>query len=163
MLPSRPSPCDGLSPPLSTMFTTTPQPHAAGFSCDSTPPLACPVYHLAAEVPALCRLWVSPAVPQSLYTSLRGSHSQGRLWPPKFFDASLPACHGLRTPADLPILAKTVGLVWPSVCVKTLGVRHSHFEAVPDLQGGRSPLRPTRDSIYASSILFAEITTPTPP
>lgn len=25
--------------------------------------------------------------------------------PPKFLDASLPACHGLRTPADLPTLA----------------------------------------------------------
>ena len=32
-------------------------------------------------------------------------HGQERLGPPKFFDASLPACHGLRTPADLPLLA----------------------------------------------------------
>ena len=45
---------------------------------------------------------------------------QERLGPPEFFNASLPACHGLRTPADLPILAQTDGLVLLSVCVKTL-------------------------------------------
>jgi hypothetical protein len=39
---------------------------------------------------------------------------QERLGPPKFFDASLPACHGLRTPADLPLLAKTEVRVLPS-------------------------------------------------
>ena len=44
--------------------------------------------------------------------------------PPKFFDTSLPACHGLRTPADLHILAITDALVLPSVNVKTLGVRN---------------------------------------
>ena len=27
------------------------------------------------------------------------------MWPPKFFDVSVPACHSLRTPADLHILA----------------------------------------------------------
>ena len=47
--------------------------------------------------------------------------------------------------------------------VKTLGVRNSHVEAVPALQGARSPLRPTGYAVYASSILFAGITTPTPP
>jgi hypothetical protein len=40
VLPSRPSPCGGLSPPLSTMLDKTPQPHTAGFPCDSTPPPA---------------------------------------------------------------------------------------------------------------------------
>jgi hypothetical protein len=29
------------------------------------------------------------------------SHRQELMGPPKFFDVSLPACHGLRTPADL--------------------------------------------------------------
>jgi hypothetical protein len=91
-------------------------------------------------------------------------HGQERLGPPKFFDASLPACHGLRTPADLSILAQTDGLVLPSVCVKTLGVRNKRlFEAVPALQGTRLPLRPTGYSVYASSILFARVETPTPP
>ena len=84
--------------------------------------------------------------------------------PPKCFDVSLPACHGLRTPADRSILAKTDGLVLPSVCVKTLGVRNKrHVEAVPALQGARSPLRPTGYSVYASSILFAVSTLTTPP
>src|SRR5262247_500768 len=48
--------------------------------------------------------------------------------------------------------------------VKTLGVRNKRrFEAVPALQGARSPLRPTGCSVYASSILFAACTTTTPP
>jgi hypothetical protein len=103
-------------------------------------------------------------VPHELYTILRGCHSQERLGPPKFFDVSLPACHGLRTPADLPILAKSDALVLPSVCVKTLGVRNKrHVEAVPALQGTRLPLRPTGYAVYASSILFAMFEPMTPP
>src|SRR4029434_4022077 len=38
----------------------------------------------------------------------------------------------------------------------TLGVRNKRlFEAVPALQGARSPLRPTGFAVYASPILFA--------
>src|SRR5262245_60507066 len=37
---------------------------------------------------------------------------------PKFFDASLPACHGLRTPADLHRLALSVVHVLPSGAFK---------------------------------------------
>ena len=81
---------------------------------------------------------------------------QELLGSPTFFDASLPACHGLRTPADLSILAKTEARVLPSVCVKTLGVRNKRlFEAVPALQGARSPLRPPGYAVDASPILFA--------
>ena len=43
---------------------------------------------------------------------------------PGFSDVSLPACHGLRTPADLHILAKLDASVLPSVYVKTLGIRN---------------------------------------
>ena len=39
--------------------------------------------------------------------------------------------------------------VLPSAHVKTLGVRNCNFEAVPALQGARSPLRPTEFSAYA--------------
>src|SRR5215475_8421105 len=89
---------------------------------------------------------------------------QEPLGPPKFFDASLPACHGLRTPADLSTLANTGGLVLPSVCVKTLGVRNKRlFEAVLALQGARSPLRPPGFAVDASPILFAARTRPAPP
>ena len=91
-------------------------------------------------------------------------HGQERVGPPKFFNVSLPACHGLRTPADLSILANTDSLVWPSVCVKTLGVRNKrHFEAVPALQETRFSLRPTGYSVYASPILFVVVVTMTPP
>ena len=76
--------------------------------------------------------------------------------PPEFYDISLSACHGLRTPADLPIQANKDVLVLPSVYVKTLGIRNTHFEAVPALQGARSPLRPTEYPVYASPVLFAQ-------
>jgi len=45
-------------------------------------------------------------------------HRQEHLGPPKFFDASLPACHDLRTPADLPLLALAEKPVWPSGAFK---------------------------------------------
>jgi hypothetical protein len=45
--------------------------------------------------------------------------------------------------------------------VQTLGVRYKRlFEAVPALQGRRSPLRPTGCSVYASSSLFTALTAP---
>ena len=47
--------------------------------------------------------------------------------------------------------------------VKTLGIRNSLVEAVPALQGARSPLRPTGYSVYASPILFAVSSLTTPP
>ena len=91
-------------------------------------------------------------------------HGQERVGPPKFFNGSLPACHGLRTPADLPLLASADSLVWPSVCVKTLGVRNKrHVEAGPALQETRFSLRPTGYSVYASPILFAVSSLTTPP
>jgi hypothetical protein len=48
VLPSRPSPCSGLSPPLSTMRDKTPHPYPAGFPCDSPAPLACSMVHRGA-------------------------------------------------------------------------------------------------------------------
>ena len=90
-------------------------------------------------------------------------HAQECLGPPKFFDASLPACRGLRTPADLRHLAHTVVRGLPSGALKPSASATSLFEAVPALQGARSPLRPTGFSVYASPILFAACTTTTPP
>ena len=81
-------------------------------------------------------------------------HGQERWGTPTFFDASLPACHGLWTPADLPLLAHPAGRVWPSGAFKPSASASSHVEAVPALQGTRLPLRPTGCSVYASSIVF---------
>ena len=147
------------------LLDTTPQAHTAGVPVASTsPPASAPwspathrFQHCSVSgfpLPCLRELYtIPPLLPMG----------QERLGPPKFFDASLPACHGLRTPADLSLLAHTDGLVLPSVCVKTLGVRNKRlFEAVPALQGTRLPLRPTGYSVYASSILFTVIST-TPP
>ena len=83
---------------------------------------------------------------------------------PKFFDVSLPACHGLWTPADLLILAFTDDLVLPSVHVKTLGVRnklisklYQHFRVrgYPyGLQDSLCTLRPyvVRDKMHRSAM-----------
>jgi hypothetical protein len=62
--------------------------------------------------------------------------SQERRGPPKFCDGSLPACHGLRTPAVLPILAKSDALVRPAVYVPTLGVRHKPLRSGTSTSGG---------------------------
>src|SRR5262249_44779624 len=80
--------------------------------------------------------------------------------PPTFFDVSLPACHGLRTPADLPLLAMSAGRVWPSGAFTPTASATSLFEAVPARQGTRLPLRPPGYSVYASSILFTALTAP---
>src|SRR5207248_1719745 len=72
VLPSRPSPWSGLSPPLSPLREKPPHPYAAGVPCDRTSPLACPMGHRGAEGPAVFRVRVSPAVPQELSTSFPG-------------------------------------------------------------------------------------------
>ena len=53
-------------------------------------------------------------------------HSRREPWGlPEFYDVSLPACHGLWTPADLRTLANPGASVSPSVYVKTLGIRNT--------------------------------------
>jgi hypothetical protein len=54
----------------------------------------------------------------------RFSHTRSPTGLPEFYDASLPACHGLMTPPDLHILANADASVLPSAHVKTLGVRN---------------------------------------
>src|SRR5262245_34615210 len=72
--------------------------------------------------------------------------------PPTFFDASLPACHGLRTPADLPLLANPDGRVWPSGAFKpsasafAMSKLYQHFRGRGSpcgLQDALSTLRPS--------------------
>jgi hypothetical protein len=60
---------------------------------------------------------------------------------PGFSDVSLPACHGLRTPADLHTLALSGASVLPSVYVKTLGVRNKLFRSCTSTSG--SAVSPT--------------------
>jgi hypothetical protein len=74
---------------------------------------------------------------------------------PKFFDIALPACRGLWAPADRPLLAKADRPVWPSGALKPSASAPRLFEAVPALQGARSPLRPPGYAVDASPILFA--------
>ena len=84
----------------STMLDTTPQAHTAGIPVTSTSPPAsrhglpasprfqhCSVYGF----PLPC---LRSCIPYAVASS-----GEERLGPPTFFDISLPACHGLRTPA----------------------------------------------------------------
>ncbi len=67
----------------------------------------------------------SPSVTFPFYGSdILPACKQDTKRPPKFLCASLPACHGLMTPADLHIQATRDDLVLPSAIVKTLGVRN---------------------------------------
>ena len=100
VLPSRPSPRSGLSPPPSPRREKTPHPHAVAVRL-----------HLPA-----------------------GQELMGL---PKCCDASLPACHGLRTPADLPRLAIPGGRVVPAGAFKPSASATSLFDAVPALRHGR--------------------------
>lgn len=95
------------------------------------------------------------------------SHRQELVGLPKFLHASLPACHGLSTPADLPTLAllQSGVLVLPSVNVQTLGVRNSHISKLYQhfrarghpcgLQDSLSTLRPG-----CSQCLFVTLLSP---
>jgi hypothetical protein len=71
---------------------------------------------------------------------------------PKFFDISLPACHGLRTPADRHNLAKSVALMLPSGALKpsasaiAMSKLYQHFRVRGHpygLQDALSTLRPS--------------------
>src|SRR6266704_3785021 len=145
------------------MRDKTPPRHAAGFPSDSTPRLPAPGFAAARRFqhcsvsgfPLPCLRSCRPYAVALSVQELRG--------PPKFFVVSLPACHGLRTPADLHLLATTDVRVLPSGALKPSASATSLFEAVPALQGARSPLRPPGYSVYASSILFVVCPTTSPP
>jgi len=55
--------------------------------------------------------------------------------PPKCFDVSLPACHSLRTPADLRILAPARMLRVGFGHVKTLAIRNKRISKLYQLSG----------------------------
>jgi hypothetical protein len=89
---------------------------------------------------------------RSCIPSSKVFHVQERLGLPKFFDASLPACHGLRTPADLHNLAKSVALMLPSGALKpsasaiAMSKLYQHFRVRGHpygLQDALSTLRPS--------------------
>jgi len=89
---------------------------------------------------------------RSCIPSSKVFHTQERLGLPKFFDLSLPACHGLRTPADLHNLAKSVALMLPSGALKpsasaiAMSKLYQHFRVRGHpcgLQDTLSTLRPS--------------------
>jgi hypothetical protein len=151
------------------MHDKTPQEHAAGGPGDETAPLAWQVCHRRAQVPAVFRVRVSPSVPQELSTICCGGHSQEPLGLPKFLCASLPACHGLRTPADLPLLAFTGEHVWPSGALQpsasatsALSKLYQHFRGRGHpcgLQDSLSTLRPSCSPCLHGSAMDARLDT----
>jgi len=74
--------------------------------------------------------------------------------PPKFFDVSVPACHSLRTPADLRTLATDGCFVLASGTLKPSPSATNASRSCTNFQGTRLPLRPTGFSVYASPVLF---------
>src|SRR2546427_7547873 len=87
-------------------------------------------------------------------------HVQERLGLPKFFDVSLPACHGLRTPADLHNLATSVALMLPSGALKpsasaiAMSKLYQHFRVRGHpygLQDVLSTLRPSCSPLYLTT------------
>jgi hypothetical protein len=83
--------------------------------------------------------------------------------PPTFFDASLPACHSLWTPADLPRLANAQSLGCLQGRYNPRRPQHPLLEAGPALQGARSPRRPPGCAVDASPIVFDVVASTTPP
>jgi hypothetical protein len=107
----------GLRPSVTSFPVEWACPTAENSACEATPS-ACgglalsqdsspclDVGHRGAQAPAGCRVRVAPAVPQELAALHRRCPRQERLGPPQGCGTSLPACHGLRTPAALPLLA----------------------------------------------------------
>ncbi len=148
ILPSGPSPCGWLSQPLSTMPDDTLGACRAWAREPSLPPGSWFSHKRVGSsivpfsgFPIIC---LNNCIPFSCCP-----HDRSPLGLPEFYDVSLPTCHVLWTPADLHILAISDASVLPSVYVKTLGVRIDHFEAIPALQGARSPLQSIGFSAYA--------------
>lgn len=95
-------------------------------------------------------------------------HVQERLGLPKFYDVSLPACHGLRTPADLHNLAKSVALMLPSGAFKpsasamAMSKLYQHFRVRGHpcgLQDSLSTLRPFCSPCLHGSAMDARLAT----
>ena len=76
----------------------------------------------------LAKSYRGPSIVSSVAVTtclFRTTYDQAILGLPEFCGVSLPACHGLLTPVDLHILAKTDASVLPSVSVKTLGIHNN--------------------------------------
>jgi hypothetical protein len=84
-------------------------------------------------LPLLCLTSCIPCPVAPSGQALRGS--------PQFCDASLPACHGLRTPADLPRLALAEVRVWPSGACKpsASAMSEAPFRSCPSTAGDTAP------------------------
>lgn len=112
--------CGWLSQPLSTMPDKTPRGHIAALRRPTWIATGFLRVRLQSKsVSGFLRPCLNNCMP------CRGpDHGRSLSGLPEFYDVSLSACHGLMTPPDLHILAKTDASVLPSVHVKTLGVRN---------------------------------------
>jgi len=147
------------------MLDTTPHTHAAGFPSDSTSPLACPVFHRVAEVPALFRVRVSPSVPQELSTILCGVPHPGASGASQVL-VRLSSCMPRPEDSGGPAPPRLHGGARVAFgCVKTLGVRnkrlakryqHCRVRGHPcGLQDALSTLRPSCSPCLHGSALDA--------
>ena len=95
-------------------------------------------------------------------------HVQERRGLPTFYDVSLPACHGLRPPADLHNLAQSGALMWPSGALNPSAsamamsklYQHCRVRGHPcGLQDTLSTLRPSCSPCLHDSAMGARLAT----
>ena len=162
VLPSRPSPCTWLSHAPSTRLDKTPHTASGGLSlsqyfsaCLSSVPrhclgsgiVPCPGFPFRA----------ASAVDHLRHVPRPGADGASQVL------RRLSSCMPRPVDSGGPSHPRHPGCSRVAFgSVKTLGVRHKLVEAVPALQGARSPLRPTGCAVDASPSLFAVVTT-TPP
>ena len=116
-LPASPSPCRGLSPPQRPPLDTTPPPHWAGVPGARTgsAPRAREASRRGRGPPgAVSGTFPWPGLKRWRPSTGASPGQALRAGLPKRRDASLPAGHGLRTPAALPRLAHPEGRVGPA-------------------------------------------------
>ncbi len=177
-LPCPPFPCSGLSPPPSTTRTSATSEHALSRSRYSTHVLPRETISGASQVPEC----ISSCMPPFMVNSAGPSHPRhvtrrSSAWLCRRFCGTRPCSdHHSVFPVRRPLLgcvgvsavrARVAGtlacpdaLVLASACVTTLADRNWPFEAISTFRDSRHPLRPTRYSVYASSVLFARYLTP---
>ena len=122
------------------------------------PRLPVSVVRVVRQVPAWSCVRVSPYVPKYPYTLQQPFFTGRSQWG---FPSSRPISSCMPWPVDSGGSIHPRQLRMKSCCLRSpLSPRHPQhpsFEAVPALQGARTPLRPTGFSVYASPVLFAAL------
>lgn len=102
-------------------------------------------------------------VARDYYVSRLPSVRREPMGPPEFHSISLPACHGLKTPADLSILTRNGCFCVAFGSDKTLGVRISLISKLYQHFRGRDTPYGLQDSLSTLHPSCSPAFLPTPP